>query len=282
MKRLRASLSPWIAFGLAVVLTPGLGGSAHGQCNDPALTSGQSYYLPHGTTPRFTQGVSFWSAIAVRPEPGTDWDLAVYSAAGPAPTCASGILASSVAGGSATDIVVGDFNHNLHGEYRARVYQYSGTAPWAEVEWDDDADRVEVNGPEIYKSIQGEDIVDTYDVLLSGGTTYRFDFNPTVTVPGMRLLLFRNPSNSAYWVGRSERVLELAGPGTYTAPADDWYGVVVVNQDREYGAYTLGIGHCIQPAVLSSGVVQGAYGQYGHRTFTQNYRNSSLMPVLTG
>jgi hypothetical protein len=269
----RPPLDPWIASGLAGLLALGFGAAARparAQCVEPMLTSGQSEYLAPGTTPRFQQGVSYWTAIGVRPVPGTDWDIDLYSAAGPPPTCASGFLASSVAGGSTTDIVVGDFNHNLHGEYRARVYQYSGTAPWAQVEWDDDVDVLEVNGFIKYRSIQAEDILDCYDVFLAGGITYTFDFNQTTSTGGMRLLLFRNPSSSPYWAGRSARVLELAGPGTYTAPADDWYGVVVVNQGAEYGAYTLGVGHCLPPVALASGVPQGAFGQRALKSLSQS------------
>jgi hypothetical protein len=273
MKALRVSPPAWIALGLCGFLALGLGAPvdpAHGQCNEPALTSGQLYYLPHGTTARIQQGVSYWTAIGVRPASTSDWDLALYSAAGPAPTCASGFLASSVAGGSATDIVVGDFNHNLHGEYRARVYQYSGTDPWAQVEWDDGVDVLQVNGFETYKSTSADDIVDCYDVFLTAGTTYTFNFNQYTSANGMRMLVFRNPSSSAYWAGRSARVLELAGPGTYTAPADDWYGVVVVNDAAEHGAYTLGVGVCLAPVALSGGVVQGVSSQQALKSMNQS------------
>jgi hypothetical protein len=273
MRRPRAASSSRIAFGLAGLLALSLGLNArpaHGQCVEPMLASGQTEYFGHGTTPRFYQGVSYWTAIAVRPGPTSDWDLALYSAAGPAPTCASGLLASSVAGGSAIDIVVGDFNHNSIGEYRARVYQYSGSDPWSQVEWDDGVDVLEVNGFDKYKSIAAEDIVDCYDVFLAAGTTYTFDFNQYTSLHGMRMLLFRNPSSSPYWAGRSSRVLELSGPGTYVAPADDWYGVVVVNDAAEHGAYTLGVGVCLPPVALSSGVLQGVYGQRAHKSVNQS------------
>jgi hypothetical protein len=260
------------AMGLVVLTACGLGAAhrpAHGQCNEPVLTSGQMVTVPDGTTPRFTQAVSYWSAIAVRPPGGTDWDLGVYSSAGPAPTCASGLLATSVAGGSAVDIVVGDFNHNLHGEYRARVYQYSGSQPGAEVEWDDGPDALQVNGPHMLRSFTPNDIIDCYDVFLSAGTTYRIRFSQDSPLHGVRMLLFRNPASSPYWAGRSSRILELAGDASYTPPADDFYCIVVVNDLREDAFYTLSIGNCLSPFALSSGVVANVLGQSGNRSINQ-------------
>ena len=73
-------------------------------------------------------------------------------------------------------------------------------------------------------------------VYLTAGLTYSFEFNRFGA--DTKLLLFRNPASSTYWVGRSGRVLETTGLlATYTAPATDWYGIVVVNDDfsRELG-----------------------------------------------
>ena len=50
-------------------------------------------------------------------------------------------------------------------------------------------------------------------------------------VADTRLSLFRNPASAPYWAGRSAAVFEMQAGNSriYTAPASDWYGVVVFN-----------------------------------------------------
>ena len=49
---------------------------------------------------QFTQAQVYWSAVAVRPHTGDDWDITVFSATAADPTCVTNALASSTAGGS--------------------------------------------------------------------------------------------------------------------------------------------------------------------------------------
>ncbi|NTW89273.1 MAG: OmpH family outer membrane protein [Desulfobulbaceae bacterium] len=47
----------------------------------------------------------------------------------------------------------------------------------------------------------------------------------------IRVALFRNPSDGTFWAGRGSAEFEAgnADGRTYTAPASDWYGIVVFN-----------------------------------------------------
>jgi hypothetical protein len=56
-----------------------------------------------------------------------------------------------------------------------------------------------------------------------------------------KLLLFQS-ENGVYWAGRSQAVFETTSLHTpFTAPASDWYALVVVNDNGGTGEYRLGI-----------------------------------------
>ena len=71
-------------------------------------------------------------------------------------------------------------------------------------------------------------MVRIWDLLLNAGTTYRISFTRGGSAD-VRLALFRNPGNGTYWAERFDAVWEYSESGnyTYTAPAYDWYGLVV-------------------------------------------------------
>ncbi len=233
------------------------------QCANPiALTSGTSVATPFLQEHyAFSQPSIYWTAAAAR-KPGEDWDLAVYS--GP---CQSGILASSTYLAGTTDFVVGDFNHNALGTYYVNSYKYSGTSG-ARTEWDDGPDAAAVNGPFISRSTDANDLIEVWDVFLEAGTTYSFEFS--YFGANSKLLLFQNPSAGTYWAGRSARALETQSlVTTYTAPASDWYGVVVVNDDGGAGGYYWRVGTCALPVALTSGTSVYTPSSLGYYSFAQ-------------
>jgi subtilisin family serine protease len=216
------------------------------QCSNPIpLASGTSVVTPYLVEDySFNQATNYWTAVAVR-KPGEDWDLGVYSGA-----CSSGLLANSTYVAGTTDFVIGDFNHNAFGNYYVNAFKFSGSGG-ARVEWDDGADAVTVNGPWTTRTTDATDLIEVWDVFLQGGVTYTFSFTPQGA--DTKLLLFRNPSAATYWVGRSSNVLQTTGSTDYTAPADDWYGVVVVNDNGASGSYAWRVGTCVAPVALASG-----------------------------
>jgi subtilisin family serine protease len=233
------------------------------QCANPiALASGTSVATPflqeHYS---FNQQSIYWTAVAVR-KPSEDWDMAVYS--GP---CQSGPLASSTYVAGTTDFVIGDFNHNAFQPYYVYSYKYSGTGG-ARTEWDSGADAAFVNGAFNARTTDANDLLEVWDVYLEAGTNYTFEFS--YFGANAKLLLFRNPSAGTYWAGRSSRVVETQALLTnYTAPASDWYGVVVVNDDGGSGGYSWRVGTCNPPVALASGVSAYTPTSLGRYSFTQ-------------
>ncbi len=239
------------------------------QCDDPlVLASGAAAITPApGGFFTFTQSPIYWSAAAVR-NPVADWDIAVFSSGtgGSGDNCFSGVLASS-SNVNGADFVIGDFNHNPLGSYYVYSHRYSGPGS-AVTEWDDGPDALTINAPAITRNTGSNDVIEVWDVFLDGGTTYTFDFN-RVGSADTRMMLFRNPG-ATYWVGRNSRVLETTVPNTYTAPASDWYGVVVVNDNGQAGTYSLRVGTCTAPVALASGVSVITPPAVGYYSFNQN------------
>jgi hypothetical protein len=206
------------------------------------------------TVYQFTQAVAYWSAVAVRPQAGDDWDISVFSSTAADPICVSNVLASSTIGGSKLDFVIGDFNINPAGTYYPRVNHFSGSQS-ASVQWDDGADLIAVDGTPVTQSLVSTDLIRVFDVFLNNGTTYTFDFYPQGG-SGAHLLLFRNTGGGVYWVGRSAAQFDVTGPVNFVAPATGYYGVVVTNDAATSFTYALGI--TSSACGLLAGIAPGA------------------------
>ena len=242
---LRALTAVMLA-GLLVPTTP-----AGADCFYSELTSGQfqaTGYSPQTYT--FIQSHNYWTALAVRPFPGTDWDIRTYADAPGNPGCLGGILGSSVGGTSVLDFVVGDFNHNPTGMYHVAANLYSGNGIGI-VEWDSGDDQIPVNGSMVTHYTHEWDPIQVWDVLLTAGTTYWFTFMPEPALPNVKIFLFGNPANAPYWVGRSGRLVESSTGFSFTPTTTDWYGVVVTNEAGYRGNYSIGVGSCTPPVALA-------------------------------
>ncbi len=216
--------------------------------------------LPNGgvqsisTTPQFhivDQDSTAWMAVGIRSAAGEDWDIRLYGDRGPEPDCAANLLSSSTAV-TGVDFVVGDYNHNTVSEEVTVVNRFSGSQI-ATMEWDGGSELVYVNGPYTQRNTSQSDVLEAWDIALIAGRTYTFEL--TTFAANCKLLLFRNPANAPFWAGRSSRVLETSTTVTYTAPATDVYGLVVVNDDGVTGAYSLRVKTCVTPVPLTSGSV---------------------------
>lgn len=259
-----------LAGAVALVAAACVPAMAGADCFYDDLSAGSTYALSNSNTARLAQNYAYWTAMAVGPVAPDDWDLSVYSSAAAAPGCATGLLASSAAGGSVVDFVMGDFNGsgNAFGTYYAKVNRFSGTELTAWFQWDSGSDALVVNDLPITRAVTNLNLIECWDVYLEAGRTYKFD----LAHPGsaaLKVMLFRNPADAPYWAGRSSRVLETATTANYVAPASDWYGVVVVNDNAGSDTYRLAIGSCDPPTPLASGIVSGAAGVSAWRSFAQ-------------
>jgi hypothetical protein len=107
-------------------------------------------------------------------------------------------------------------------------------------EWDDSSDQILVGGPLIQRTTDENDVLEVWDVQLIGGIMYDLTFLNAIFAD-TRVLMFQS-QNGVYWAGRMNSMLETAAEHTlFTAPADDWYAVVVVNDNGLAGTYQLGI-----------------------------------------
>jgi hypothetical protein len=240
-----APVSDW--YGAIVVNDNGQAGSYTlrvGTCTSPLpLTSGVSSFTP-ASLGYYTinQQSIYWTAVGVR-DPESDWDIDAYAAGGNGvwPVCFNNNQAAST-GVGLVDFVIGDFNsgQNPLGTYFIRSYQYAGTSD-ARTEWDDGTDQLSVGAPLTARNTGAADVLEVWDVFLTGGTDYDFVFQRSGAAD-TKLLLYRS-FGGVYWGNRFTAVFETTNPHTiYTAPVDDWYGVVVVNDNGADGQYSVGVG----------------------------------------
>jgi hypothetical protein len=141
--------------------------------------------------------------------------------------------------------VIGDFNSTPLGTYYALATYGASPANYV-FDWD--------NGPDIFPTgtavngsvgggTGGCGLVKVWDVYLTQGTTYRIWLTSNGSAD-VRVSLFRNPTNGSYWASRYNAEFERQPSGTpytYTAPASDYYGLVVFNAspDSPAGNYTV-------------------------------------------
>jgi hypothetical protein len=217
------------------------------------LAGGQGFYS-------FSQTVGFWSAVGHR-HPTEDFDTFVYGSASGPPWngCFADLKAGSVLQEIPdVDYVVGDFNHVAVGMYYVWVSQFSrnATLGGATVEWDSGNDYMYVGVPQ-HRSTGANDVLECWDVYLEGGKTYSVYLDPSAGV-NARAELFQNQAGSG-WMSRAASVYSGAGHGSYVAPVNDYYGLVVVNLNGGTGTYDIGMyeagaGVDESPSPLASGI----------------------------
>src|SRR5204862_7926536 len=85
---------------------------------------------------------------------------------------------------------------------------------------------------------------------LNAGTPYTFTFSATGAAA--KLLLFRSGAG-VYWAGRNSALFEVTSSTSYTPASSGYYGVVVINDDGASGSFSVGVGACVTPTVLTAG-----------------------------
>ncbi len=243
-----------LAAALALALfQPAPAGAA---CTFTALTNGVPVSaVSDPSLYTFTQGLPYWTAVAVRPGPTDDWDLAIGTSQAPEPQCVTSYVGISGLGAGVLDFVVGDFNTNPVGTYYVYASQYSGTGA-AAVQWAAGAGQLYVDGAAVTQTLESNQMIRIYDVSLAAGFTYTFHFYPQ-SGHSAHVLLFRNLAGGVYWAGRDGAQIDQTSSFTYTAPVSGWYGVVVTSDvaGPQYN-FTLGVSTspCGIPTALNPGM----------------------------
>ncbi len=185
-----------------------------------------------------------WSAFAIRPPAGSDYDLRVYH-----DNNHNYLVGSSLLTGSAVDFVVGDYNHNRTGNEHMQVNLFSGPSGLFNATWESGTGTLYPNGQYVgTQNWTDYNVVRTYDVPLFGGEEVSFTLDVQTAGLDMGFALFRS-NGDTYFAGRSSAVAasDVGGNGvnetfTYTVPADDVYGLVVWSNNELAGTFDIRIG----------------------------------------
>jgi hypothetical protein len=186
---------------------------------------------------------NYWAAVAIFPGETDDKDLYVTTQCDQK----GSLLATSTSGGS--DFVVGDFNHMTPGTYYASSYTGDPFMEYlvsCDVGANVDEDIFPMNEAVAGGMVPGEGDclrIKIWDVFLESGQSYTASFTRSGTAD-IRLAMFHNPGSGTFWAGRNASEWEMSESGnmSYTAPASDWYGLVVFANDKEgAGTYTIRI-----------------------------------------
>lgn len=274
-----------IAAGMLTIGLLTLPQTASAQCTP--LTSGVC--RPETSIPRnysFTQGLNYWAVVGVIPTNWDDRDIHVYA------SCGTGTELGSSSGIDGIDFVVSDFNHTPFGTYYPQA-RYGSPSTFYNVYWRNGGlicPMGSIVDGQLGGSGSGCNMVQIWDLFLEQGWQYRFAFQAGAGMDAYGAL-FRNPSASAYWAGRSARVLDILPDvsADYTAPATDWYGLVVypkwnltsagdfrVHVERLNDCVTLSPGVCVNNKLYTT-----ATGPANDYTCTQQEHHWSaavLMP----
>jgi len=185
----------------------------------------------------YYQTAGYWAVVGVRSPNGTDLDIKLYD-----DDNFSNLLAGSYTT-EKIDFVVGDYNHNNHPQFDyPKTYYFSGSGLYY-IEYENSNDVLQapgVNGSFIWPN---KDVVEIWDIPLNSGE----EFTYTLDIQGssdMGMAIFKS-NNGTYYTGRSssEELSDNAGyvdeSFVYTAPASDWYGLVVWSNDGNSTNYTI-------------------------------------------
>jgi hypothetical protein len=197
--------------------------------------------------------LSYWSLVAVRSEPGDDYDLAVTSAS-------TGQVAPSDLYGGDTDFVAIDTNRLPRGSFEANVYRFGGDGSQGyDFEF---GNRAAIFKTTLYGQTTGSpgnshdqvdydpvvhrdnDVAKIFDVRLEAGQYYILKNEYMWRNDGNMFLLSSDPNNRNSWMQGRPAALRVhpgdvgvhgGGCTLIRAARTAWYGLVVLFDDHEGG-----------------------------------------------
>jgi hypothetical protein len=249
---------------------------------------------PNGNNEGF-QGAAvtnYWSIFAVTPaNTSAEFDIALCTET-PMNIPQQGFgnaVAVSYLSGPATDFVILDRNVAPSGTYYASVYNWAGTANKV-VEFDNDKGLLSNPGDSSPFALNSGEIANLHEVYLVAGQRTRIQILRWGGDSDIYMGLF-NPSGGYASAAEAVAAATTQGLGSgndvfvdITAPANDFYGIVVAKPDAQ------SLGKSLQYSVVISQVPnirhyapQGWYGPIVPRTTPDaSTFNAPLSPVLTG
>lgn len=195
----------------------------------------------------------YWTVFAARPSALETASVWLYG--DPAYTITT--LAASDQTSNPVVYVVGDYNHNATGTVYPRFRRTSGYSP-VSCEWEGGSEQLAFVPGTIQTTgldwVAG-DVAEIWDIYLSAGQEVRFQVEDLSGLMDFGLAFFAS-NGGAYYANRTSAVAESDASGaggsetvTITAGADDWYGVLIYNNNEASGSYRM---HVIDPASASA------------------------------
>jgi hypothetical protein len=183
----------------------------------------------------------YWSAVAVRPPAGSDYDLTLYDDRNQTTA-----LATSAFGGSTIDFVVVDSNLRALGDYYPRAYVFAGSGSYSlELA---QGTQILNTGSQTF-TMGSSEIVAVRDTFLTAGVPVTIAVTPTNAGQDPELFLFGDdpavPSSFVKARPAASAASTFNGAGatesvTFTPTRSGWFGVVVTNKAGS-GNYTLSL-----------------------------------------
>jgi hypothetical protein len=133
-----------------------------------------------------------------------------------------------------------------------RVTRFAGSGT-GEVEWEGGVEALTKEVPGV-GTLGFSKVIETWDLIMDAGVTYRFTFTPTG--PGaLKMFLFSSVGTTGtFFVPRNQRVLESSGGVSYyLSPSNEEYGVVVVNENGLTADYNITVEQMAAPVGVGDG-----------------------------
>src|SRR5262245_55914635 len=185
-------------------------------------------------------GPGRWSAVGVRPNPGSNWDLDARDDIAPFPICWAFPFAFSTEP-TGVDFLVTDWRWRPAQVDFVGVSQAFGGG--ATVEFEQAFFELQQNRPYQQVVISEDDVLNVREAALAAGHKVWFEVWPSTGFTGLKFYLFAPSTSGTGWQPRSSALLEqtlVDGGGnqiSYTPSVDGHYAVVITNEDGVAGNF---------------------------------------------